>query len=210
MAIKCILFDADGVVINSERFSLQYQKKHNVTNDEMLPFFKGDFQKCIVGKADLIELVKPWLPKWKWGGTVEEFLQFWFNVSHNVDEQMVEIIKKLRKKGVKCYIATNQEKYRTQYMRENMRFEDLFDHVFSSAEIGYKKPDREFYEFILNKMKNKHKIYHPEIMFFDDSQKNVDEAKKLDIEAHFYKSFEEFESIVKPILEDLTDDAGAP
>ena len=210
MTIKCILFDAGGVVINSELFSVQYQKEHSVTNDEMIPFFKGDFQKCIVGKADLIELVKPWLSKWKWEGTVEEFLQFWFNAEHNVDEQMVEIIKKSRKKGIKCYLATNQEKYKTQYMKNHMRFEDLFDHVFSSAEIGYKKPDREFYEFILNEIKNKHKIYPPEIMFFDNSQRNVDEAKKLDIEAHFYRSFEEFESIVKPILEDLTDDAGAP
>lgn len=30
---------------------------------------------------------------------------------------MVNIIKKLRKKRIKCYLTTNQEKYRTQYMK---------------------------------------------------------------------------------------------
>jgi len=202
MEIKCILFDADGVVINSEMFSVQYQKEHDVSNDEMLPFFKGEFQNCIIGKADLIELVKPWLLKWKWIGTVDEFLQFWFKAEHNIDERMVNIIKELRKKGIKCYLATNQEKYRTQYMNNHMGFEELFDHVFSSADIGYKKPEREFYKFILDEIKNEHRINPHEIMFFDDSQENVDEAKKLDIDAHFYKNFKDFESLVKPILND--------
>lgn len=202
MTTKCILFDADGVVIHSERFSVQYQKEHDVSNDDMLLFFNGEFQNCIVGKADLIELVKPWLPKWKWTGTVDELLQFWFKAEHNIDERMVNIIKKLREKGIKCYLATNQEKYRTQYMKNHMRFEELFDHVFSSADIGHKKPEGEFYEFILNKVKNEHNIYPHEIMFFDDSQDNVTEARKLDIDAHFYKNFEDFENLVKPILND--------
>jgi putative hydrolase of the HAD superfamily len=112
MTTKCILFDADGVVINSEMLSVQYQKEHDVSNDDMIPFFEGEFQNCIVGKTDLIELVKPWLPKWKWDGTVDEFLQFWFKAEHNVDERMVAVIRNLRKKGIKCYLATNQEKYR--------------------------------------------------------------------------------------------------
>ena len=34
MAIKCILFDADSVVINSELFSVQYQKKFGVSDNE--------------------------------------------------------------------------------------------------------------------------------------------------------------------------------
>jgi len=78
----------------------------------------------------LIELVTPWFSKWKWDGTVEEFLQFWFKAEHNVDEKIISIIQQLRKKGIRCYLATNQEKYRTQYMKDKMRFEELFDHVF--------------------------------------------------------------------------------
>jgi HAD superfamily hydrolase (TIGR01509 family) len=87
-------------------------------------------------------------------------------------------------------------------MKNHMGFEELFDHVFSSADIGHKKPEREFYKFMLDEIKNEHKINPHEIMFFDDSQENVAEAKKLDINAHFYKNFQDFENLVKPIMND--------
>lgn len=197
MAIKCILFDADGVVVDAEMFSVQYQKEYGVSNDEMLPFFSGEFQKCVVGQADLKEIIQPWLAKWKWEGTVAEFLQLWFSAEHSVDEQVAEVIKKLRKYGIRCYLATNQEKYRAQYLKEQMRFGKLFDGMFLSADIGFKKPSREFYEFILDDLENEYEIHPREIMFFDDDQKNVDKAKELGIDAHFYKNFEEFESILQ-------------
>jgi len=200
MLTKCIIFDADGVIINSEAFSLQYQKEHDVSNDDMLPFFKGDLQDCIIGKADLTEAIKPWLSKWKWTGTVDELLQFWFKAEHNINENIVSIIQRLKKIGIKCYLATNQEKHRTQYMKDKMGFESLFNHVFSSSEIGYKKPEKGFYKFILDNLKNKYQIDPDEIMFFDDSQKNISGAIKLNINAHLYKNFEEFKTLIEPLL----------
>lgn len=200
MAIKCILFDADGVIIkNSKIFSAQYEKKYNLPTGEMLPFFEGEFQNCIIGKADLKEILKIWLPKWNWEKTTDEFIDFWFEMGNNPDEKMLEIVKKLREKGIKCYLATNQEKYRTQYMRKNMKFEKLFDFVFSSAEIAYKKPEKEFYECILNNLKEKG-IKAEETLFFDDSEKNINEAKKLWINGFFYKNFEEFKAVIKEFL----------
>ncbi len=80
-----------------------------------------------------------------------------------------------------------------------MKFGELFDFVFSSAEITYKKPEKEFYEFILNYL-NKKGIEAEETLFFDDSEKNINEAKKVWINGFFYKNFEEFEEVVKEIL----------
>jgi len=198
--IKSMLFDADGVVVDAKMFSIQYQKEHDVSNDEMLPFFKGDFQKCVVGQSDLMDEIEPWLTKWKWDGTAEEFLQYWFTAEHSVDEQVVEIIKELKENGIKCYLATNQEKYRAQYLEKQMGFGTLFDDMFLSSNIGHKKPERAYYEFILNEMKNKHNIEPQEIMFFDDAQENVDVAKELGIDSYFYKDFEEFQGVIKLIL----------
>jgi len=158
----------------------------------MLPFFEGDFQKCVVGQSDLIEEIKPWLTKWKWKGTAEEFLQAWFKAEHRIDERVVDAIKDLKKSGIRCSLATKQEKYRMQYMKKQMGFDDIF----ASADIGYKKPEKEYYEFILDEMNNKHNIYPQEIMFFDDAQENVDVAKKLGIDANFYKNFEQFQQTV--------------
>ncbi len=200
MVIKCILFDCDGVIITSEKFSDLYQKRYDLSNDEMLPFFEGDFQKCIVGKADLKEIIKSWLPKWKWKGSIEEFLQLWFKSENKIDERIVKLITILRKKGIKCCLATNQEKYRTDYLKTHMGFKNLFDHIFSSADIGHKKPKKEFFEFILNEMKNKYNICALEIMYFDNSQRHINSAKKLGIKTHLYKNFKESEPIIKSII----------
>lgn len=200
MVVKCVLFDADGIIITSDRFSVQYQKKYDVSNDEMLPFFKGEFQNCLIGKADLRELLEPWLSRWKWEGSVDELLQFWFECQSDMDQRVIDIIGRLKKEGIKCYLVTNQEKYRVGYMKKELGFEELFDRVFSSADIGSKKPEREFFEFVLDKIKDECDICPDEIMFFDDSKGHVDEAKKLGIDAYFYENFEEFKELVKPLF----------
>jgi putative hydrolase of the HAD superfamily len=171
MNIKVIVFDADGVVINSPGyFSLQYQKDFGVSNDVMLPFFKGVFQDCLVGKADLREELKKVLDDWKWKGTIDELLDYWFKSEHHIDDRVLREIKNLQSKGIKCYIGTKQEKYRTEYMKKEMGFEEIFDGIYSSAYVGYKKPDERFYEEISKDLKNKEGIRVEEIMFFDDEK----------------------------------------
>ena len=196
MVIRCVLFDADGVVIRSKKFSHLYQKKFNVHIDNITPFFKEEFKECLVGKADLVKSVKPWLLKWNWDKSPEDFLKFWFNAENKVNIQIIKLIRKLKESGVKCYLATNQEKYRIRYMRKEMGFDKIFDGVFSSAEIGYRKPDANFYKFILNELKLRENFSPEEILFFDDTEKHVLEAKKLGIESYVYKNFNSLKSVI--------------
>ncbi len=200
MNTKCILFDADGVVINSEMFSVQYPKHKGLSIDIMLPFFNGIFKECLIGKVDLKEAVQPYLKGWKWIGTVEEFLQLWFKSEHHVDEEMIRQIKVLRDKSIKCCLVTNQEKYRTTYMKKSMGFEDIFDYIFSSAEIGYKKPEREFYEFILNWMNKSDKITGNEIVYIDDLPEAIDVANTFGINAYLYTSFDDFADQINKLV----------
>ncbi len=199
MPIKCILFDADWVVINSEMFSVQFQKQYNVTNDEMLPFYLWEFKETIIWKTDLKQLLTNWLPKWKWNKTIDQFLDSWFKAEHSVDQEIVDSIKKLQNNWIKCFLATNQEKYRTKYMREEMWFEKLFDWVFSSCELGYKKPDEWFYLSVLDKIKNEYWINKEESLFFDDSEKNVNKANELWIKSYHYTNFQDYEKIINNI-----------
>jgi len=193
--VKVILFDVDGVIVDSEFFSVQYQKKYGVSNDEMLPFFTGVFQKCLVGEKDLKEVLKPWLKKWKWKGTADEFLQLWFESEHKIDSRMIKKIEQLKKAGIKCCLATKQEKYRTEYMRNEMGFEEVFDGIFSSAELGCKKPDPKFFEMILEELK----VDPQEVLFFDDEMENVEGAKSLGVQGFLFVDFNKFEKDLKNI-----------
>jgi putative hydrolase of the HAD superfamily len=100
----------------------------------------------------------------------------------------------LRKKGFKCFIATNQEKHRTNYIKEDMGFSALFDGVISSSDLGYKKPSIEFYRQLTQKigiteLKN--------TWFFDDTEANVISAKKFGLQARLYTGLAEFEGFAK-------------
>ena len=92
-------------------------------------------------------------------------------------------------------MATNPEKHKVQYIKKNMGMKEIFDGVFASSGIGYKKPEKEFYKFILDDLKKRHKIQTNEIIFFDDDQKNIDGANNVGIESVFYKGVEDLEVI---------------
>jgi putative hydrolase of the HAD superfamily len=135
--IKAVLFDADGVVIIREKiFSQRLHEDYNVSKEVLEQFFKEEFGFCLVGKVDLKELLKNKISEWKWRGTVEDILDYWFETESQIDERILKVVADLRQKGIKCYIATNQEKYRTEYFRNQMRFGDIFDGIFSSGTLA--------------------------------------------------------------------------
>lgn len=194
--IKIIVFDSDGVVTSSKMFSEELEKDFNISSKLLLPFFDSSFKKCIVGKADLKEELKNYIDKWGWKGGVDELVDYWFKAEHEVNENVVNKIKELKQKGIKCYLGTNQEQYRTDYMRKCMGFEELFDGVWSSAELGVKKPKQEFFEIIYDQISTNTKVLKNEIMFWDDDKDNVQGAKDFGIQAYLYRDFDEFEKIV--------------
>lgn len=188
--IKVIIFDADGVLIPTKRkFSITLAEKHDISFQDTLPFFIGPFQKCLVGDADLKKVIFPYLNKWGWDKGVGIFLDYWFSLESKTDKELIKYIKKLRKKGIKCLLATNNEKHRFQYMMDKMGFANAFDKTYASAHLGHKKPDQKFFQKIYKELKN---IQKNEILFVDDSVENIEGAKNFGIYAELYTTFEDF------------------
>lgn len=77
-----------------------------------------------------------------------------------------------------------------------MKFGELFDGIFSSAEMGSKKPHVEFYEFILQKLD----IDKDKILYTDDTASHVEGAREVGIEAYHYTEFEPFYEYIHPLL----------
>jgi len=192
--IKVILFDADGVLINGEMFSNELERKYGIPNESTQPFFKGVFQECLIDAKDLKREIVPYLKKWGWKKSVQDYMNEWFAFEHKIDEPLVDYVQKLRAQGITCVVATNQEKYRTDYMLRKMGFKNNFDKVYASAHLGTRKPDQQFFENLLLDLPE---IKKQEILFWDDSPGHVAAAKQFGINAELYTTFSNFKDKMK-------------
>lgn len=191
--IKVILFDADGVMVNGERFSVALDRDYGISIETTLPFFNGPFQECLVGNADLRETVSPYLSGWGWEKGVDAFLEYWFNIEHTINEELVSYIQELRGQGILCLLATNNEKYRFKYMLDKMGFSNCFDKTYASAHLGSKKPNHDFFQKICSELSDVNK---DEILFIDDDKDNIDSAKIFGINSVLYTSVGDIKKIL--------------
>ena len=188
--IKALILDADGVlIVNAEKFSKKFSAEYGVPIEKINSFFDGPFRECILGAADLKEVISPYLADWGWTEGAPVFLEYWFKEEHHLDESLIAYVKDLRTRGVRCFVASNQEKHRAEYMLEKMGFKDIFEKVYVSANLGHKKPSMEFYEKMYKDFPETQK---DEIIFWDDTPGNVIAAKEFGIKAELYSSFQNF------------------
>lgn len=184
--IKAVIFDADGVVNDGKLLSLE---KFGIPSERLQSFFREAFPNCLINKSDLKEAIVPYLSEWQWTGSVDELLNYWFESGNEINEVVWNMAESLKEQGVRIYVGTNQEKYRTQFMCEHMGYDALFDEVYSSADLGVVKPMDEFF------LRMKQGIGVDDasaILFWDDMEKNVEAAKRLGFTAHVFKDNEDF------------------
>lgn len=186
--VKVVLFDADGVAILAPQLFSSVHAQNSRANINHLEngFFKGEFLDALVGKADLKELVLKHADIWDWHGDPEELLDRWFETENHPNQELLKVIKLARQKGIICCMATNQERYRTAYLRTTT-FPGIFDEIFSSAEIGLLKNDPKYFKVVLDKLATDVPGLEPEeVVYFDDSQDNIDVASSVGIRAYLY------------------------
>ena len=182
--IKLILFDGDGVVIKNRDkfFSQRLAEKQGLLLEKILPFFKNEFKECAAGKADLKEVLPKYFETWKWTGTIEELLKFWFEGEKEVDENVIAEIENYRKNGIKIALVSDNEKYRGEYLLKKVGLSKYFDFVFLSCEMGMNKSDPQFFQKILEITG----FAPDEIEYWDDEQENINIARGLGIEGKLF------------------------
>lgn len=186
--INTLLFDVDGVLAIGEPWHKDLAPTYGITQEMTASFFKGPFQACLLGKADLKEELAAYLPRWGWPQTVEAFVDYWFS-RYTLDAPLLSSIQHLREQGIKCYLATQQEHYRTSYILREMGLAQHFDGMFSSAHIGFMKSDPRFFTSILDALPA---CQVETVLFWDDTPVNVVTAQRVGIQAEVYRDFAHF------------------
>jgi len=191
---KAVIFDLNGVFLQSEYLSKRIQDKYGVPENKFYEALKEVM--AIVRESRTDDAFKFWEPHLKKLGlqvTKEEFFNFWFSGEKLVPE-LLEYTKELRKKGIKVFILSNNFKERTEYYRKN--FSEIFegvDDAYFSWETGFIKPDPRAFQNILTQ----HELKPEDCLYFDDSSKNVEVARGLGIDAQEYRGLKETKNYIE-------------
>ncbi len=191
--VKCLLLDFDGVISPGRYFSEIYSEKYKVDINKILPFFENKKPLTNTNKADLKDLLQDELETWEWEGTVDELVNYWMHADSDIDDRVVKLSEKIRNSGIKIYLATDQDKYRTQFIWNERGLKNWLDGKFASHEVGFEKGNPEFFKYVMKNLK----INNPdELLLVDDSSSKIESAKKVGLQTYHYKDFDLFNKFI--------------
>ena len=191
--IKAVIFDFNGVFLKADYLSVRMERRYGIDGNK----FWSSLKKVLMitrkpSSEPFFELLKPYLEKLDLSISEEGFFNFWFSGEKLVPE-MLDYTKELREQGIRVFILSRNFKERTQYYRQN--FLEIFNNVdkaYFSWETGFVKPDPLAYQQILSE----NDLKPEECIYFDDSQENIESAKRLQINAYRYEGLKETKEII--------------
>lgn len=99
---------------------------------------------------------------------INELTQFWFEDEFEIKPQTIKTLTILRK-NYRLGIITNGFPSRRYNELKLENLDQYFEEIIISQETGYKKPQREIYDFSLSRAG----VKHNEILLVDDNTRNV-------------------------------------
>lgn len=185
--IKAVIFDLNGVFLESDRLSDRVEKEYGVPGDKFWLALKGVLTTTRKPNAEsFFKLLKPHLKELNFQVSEEEFFDFWLS-GERLAPEVLEYAKGLRSKGIKIFILSRNFKERTEYYRKN--FPEIFanvDKAYFSWETGLVKPNPQAYKTILEE----HGLKPEECVYFDDVDENIEVARNLGLYAQKYEGLE--------------------
>jgi putative hydrolase of the HAD superfamily len=174
--VAAVLFDADGVLQHQGDY-LSHLAELQRWDDEQLWRFMNDVfaveRPLLTEEADLAALLEPVVASHAVSLTVDEFLRDWCRRGIAVDHEALELVRRLRARGIVCALATNQVSYRADFMLDELDYASRFDHAFVSCRMGQAKPSQEFFVTAIERLG----VEPGNVLFVDDHPANVDAAR---------------------------------
>ena len=176
-----IVFDLGGVVFN-------WQPDVIVKSIFDDPDTQGLVRKEIIGHADWIELDRGTLPLSQAieRGEARTGLH-WQDIERVFEavprfltpiEATIDLIRRLSRTGNSLFVLSNMHLASIAYLEEQHNFWDVFDGVVISSRIQMVKPERQIYEYLLNR----YQLDAAETIFIDDMPENLESAASLGIQ----------------------------
>lgn len=178
-SISTLIFDFGDVLINLDK-----PAPMNAFQQMGLTAWHPELEKANlafeVGKIEeneFLETFRKFMPT----QSLEDIRMAWNLIIKDLPEYRVAFLETL-KKDYRLVLLSNTDKIHIRRFEQThtkdlvARFYALFDEVFYSFEIGFRKPNADCYAFVLAQLGEK-----PEnVIFIDDKKENIEAAKAQD------------------------------
>ena len=181
--VDTLLFDADGVLQRPLATRRDAWRRMLGPEGDLDRFIAAVFEAedpALTGGVDFVGLLAEVLVEWNCHGTMADALATWTMIEP--DAAITDIVTALRKSGVKCCLATNQEAFRATYMSGSLEYARLFDREFYSCWMGLAKPAEAYFTAILSELD----VRPSRVLFIDDREANVRAAREVGINAAIF------------------------
>jgi epoxide hydrolase-like predicted phosphatase len=177
MTLRAIFFDLGGVILRTEYQAPRERlaERLNMTYEDInkIVFEAETARKASIGE---VSVDKHWLAvtrKLRLPASEAETIRTEFFAGDVIDRDLLNFIRSLRPRYKTGVISNAWGDLRDYIVRH--KFDDAFDTLIISAEIGMMKPQPEIYELALKQVQ----VEANEAAFIDDTPKNVEAANAL-------------------------------
>tara|TARA_B100000886_G_C20410470_1_gene486784 strand:- start:1396 stop:2031 length:636 start_codon:yes stop_codon:yes gene_type:complete len=194
-SIKNILFDLGGVLFHID-YNKTIQKFNSLGIKNFHEHYSQKEQNTLcdsleVGKIsfdNFIKSIKTIIP----GRSEKEIINAWNAMLIGMPKENIDLLKNISKR-YRLYLLSNTNiihiDYINKYLFKNYQLKSLnplFSKVYLSHEIGMRKPDVSTFEWVIKDAN----ILARETLFIEDSIQHIENAQKVGIQTHLWKSNE--------------------
>ena len=178
------MFGIEQVIEELVGMPVSNDSLHSTTEAEK--FFHGQITEAAFWRA-LIQ-------KHHWPITVTELKKLIRAHMTEIDGTRA-IIEKLKENGYKLGLLSVHTKEWVEHCETKFGYHQLFQSVMYSFEVGLSKPDPKAFELVLEKLQAK----PAECLFIDDSERNVQAAQQLGMQAIQFQDPQQLEQELKQL-----------
>jgi putative hydrolase of the HAD superfamily len=119
--------------------------------------------------------------------TIDQVRQVDVEMWSRPNEPMIRWLQQIHSAGLKTAILSNMPSDMADHARKNFDWLAYFDHHIFSAEVGSVKPEPAIYEHAIHALG----MPPPEVLFIDDRDENLQQARAIGIRGIRYQSVEQ-------------------
>jgi len=191
--LDAIIFDLGGVILNIDyNLTRQAFEKSGITNfHEMYSQATADdlFENLETGNVSEEDFYKQFNKRTQIALDKNEIQINWNAMLLSFREKSLEFLESIKSK-YKLYLLSNTNHIHLDAFNKIYHttsrikpFEEFFDKVYYSCEIGLRKPNADIYEFVLKE----NDLEAAKTLFIDDSVQNIDAAKNAGLQTILLK-----------------------